>query len=352
MPNAPSTPPISPAVNCVRAGISDPCRNVSSGARSSGFGSGCGGGTSSNQPWLLRYATRNDSASTAFSGVKKFETLPASSAAWTSWRSTAPIHAASTGFARVLRYRRERLGRCERRNAGARHVQRNDGVDVRIVERELYRVGQSSGRRATADVDQVDTRRILMQQRVELLHRIAGQRAEAKSAIRGRIGGQNAGTASVRHDRNPVSLRNSPARKNPCRGKQLRVRRHAYGTRAAQRGVEHDIGRNLGRRVHRPAGFQHDDRLGARCCSQCGHETASLTDILDIEQDAIGQRIDEHQVEQFAEGDVDCRHRARSPSRSRFQAASRSRGPPSRRRPIARSAPAGPESPMARNRLH
>lgn len=92
------------------------------------------------------------------------------------------------------------------------------------------------------------------------------------------------------------------------------VRAHAHGPGAAERRLEHRVGRNrrLTERIPVPRGLgvaarlQHDDGLDARRLAQRRHEQSRIVHGFDVEQDPVGLAIVHERLEDLAEADVDA----------------------------------------------
>ena len=103
-----------------------------------------------------------------------------------------------------------------------------------------------------------------------------------------------------------------PQRDDAGRREQLRVGAHPHRSRALQRRVEDGVrarapprGPSASAASPPRPDFQHDHRLGARRGAQRRQEAARVVHRLDVEQDAVGGRIEQQRVEQLAEIDVE-----------------------------------------------
>ncbi len=205
----------------------------------------------------------------------------------------------------VARDIRERMRGLHCAGVGTGHVQRDDDVDVGIVERDCHGRGVAFGRRI-AHVDRIRVRRVVREQRVELRGGFTRERGERDAVLRCAVRREQRRTPTVRDDREPLTARYPAARQDPGGGKKLRIGLDADGAGARKRRVEHCVRRDIGRRLERAPCLQHDDGLRARGGAQRGHECPRVARFLDIEQDAVGDGILQQQVEQLAEADVDA----------------------------------------------
>ena len=169
----PSTARASPTVNRVRPSFGEPDaqrldRSRGRAARAPVAVAGLRAAT----PGCFRYDARNDNASTAFSGVKKLETPPVSSASCTSRRSIAPSHAASTGFACSCATPASACAASIAEVFGRGTCSATTTSTFGIVERQRHRPGMPIGWRI-AHVDRVRVGCVVGEQRIELARRAA-----------------------------------------------------------------------------------------------------------------------------------------------------------------------------------
>ena len=135
---------------------------------------------------------------------------------------------------------------------------------------------------------------------------------ERPSQVGNRVGGDNAGAASVRHNGDTASRDASDARENFPSIEHLVQIDNAKDTRAAQRGGIDVIGtcersrmRRRGLRPFRvPAGLDRNDRLGARAAPRRGHELGRVLNGLDIKKHGAVCDVACEIVEHVAQIDV------------------------------------------------
>ena len=184
------------------------------------------------------------------------------------------------------------------------------GVDTRIGQHDAHRGREPLSGGVASHVDGIRAGNVLREYRDERVFRLARQARERDAAIGGAIGRKRSRSVTVGDDGEMIAARNAPGGKDPGRGEQLRIGHHPHRSGTFHRGVKHRVGRRrvgvvfLGRVLHRPAGAQHQDGLGARGGSQRRQEPARIAHLLDIEQDRVGAGVLQQRVEQLAEIDV------------------------------------------------
>ena len=209
--------------------------------------------------------------------------------------------------ARDLRHRTSGVGGSDQRPL---HVDRKHRIDARIGEHDTHRGCEPLGRCVAAHVDRVRAGNVLGKDGDEGILGLARKACEGNAAVGGAICRKRAGSVTVGDDGEMISARNPAGGKDSRCGEQLGIGHHPHRSRTFHRGVEHGVGRRrigvvlLRRMLHRPAGAQHQDGLGARGGPQRRQEAARIAHLLDIEQDRVGARVLQQRVEQLAEIDV------------------------------------------------
>ena len=194
----------------------------------------------------------------------------------------------------------------------ARHVQHQDRIRVGVRQRGRDRGGEPGGRRVAAHVDGVLAGDLRRQQRVQRRNGGWRQLRERNALGRSAIGGKDAGTAAVGYDDEPLAARNLAQRENARRGEELRIGSHTHRAGARKCRVEHHVGHDRrSQRVGegalaRTPRLENDYGFGARRGAQRRDERARIAHAFDVEQDAVGRRIVDQRVEQFAEADIDA----------------------------------------------
>ncbi len=184
---------------------------------------------------------------------------------------------------------------------------------VRLVgEQDVERGAIALGPGVADDIDGVSLRPGFGQDRVELGFGRGSKLGDGAAEIDEAVHRDDADTAAIGQDRQPIAAKGLEIRERLGRGEQFVEIDNAQEAGAAKGGVIDRVraGERAGVRGGgagsggMPAGLHHHHRLDARRRAGGGEKALRVDDRLDIEQDRAGPAVERKMVEQVVEIDV------------------------------------------------
>ena len=204
------------------------------------------------------------------------------------------------------------LGGVERGGDRGRTIEHHRRIDILVIHHDGERLGVTRSIRVADDVDRIGVAPGRRQHGIELGDCLSAQRRKPPALLDQPVGRQDAGTAAIGDDGEPVAALRRAAGKRGGGVEQFLDLVDAQHAGAPERRFVDDVGarqragmRGGGARAFLgAAAFDHDHRLDPRGPPRRRHELARMRDGLGVDQDRLRRLVEREVIEQIAEIDV------------------------------------------------